>query len=246
MEPSPKRTCLDLETPSTPSSLSNTSEASEEHVDPHFTHFKIQFDPAWDYAKICKDFFMHTHPYLAILEDVAQNPHVHFQGTTMYSDTTVKHKITGLVKKHYKRKYNPKCRPSSMSCRAPDVMGFQYMCKQVKEELILVKNMFTLDDIKEMKEHSTLYVKALKTNVTDFIKNLDAKTLLKDILLGETKHFNTEHVLKNVNIHMFQMHRKGELDLPPYNKHHTRNSIIRGLIDNPHTPLNLQATLYAL
>jgi len=237
---------LDLETPSTPSSISGASETPEEPVEPHFEHFKIQFDPAWDYEKICEKFFCKTYPYLAILEDVAQNPHVHFQGTTIHAKTTVKHMITSMVKRHYKRKFNPKCRPSSMSCRAPDVMGFQYMCKHVKEELILARNMFTMDDIKEMKEHSTLYRQALKTNVTEFIKNLDEKTLCKDILNGEKKHFNVEHTIKSICKHMYRMHRQGELDLPPYNKHHTRNSIIRGLFDNPHSPEDLVATLYGL
>lgn len=238
MEPPPKRACLDLETSSSSSSVSSPREPLEPTA-PHFVHFKISFDPAWDYEAICKDFFTDAEPYLAILEDVTKNPHVHFQGTTLLADRTVKNKISSLVKHHFKRKFSPGCRPSSMSCRPVDMTGFQYMCKRVLPQLILAVNKFTMEDIEKMKEASTLHVKRMKDSIQDLIAAWDEKTIKS---LSDEPNI----ALSNAGMILYRLKKKGEVDIPDYSKHYNRQAFIRGLLANPHTPERLAGRLIVL
>jgi len=238
METSPKRARLDMESSRTPSSVSSTFPEFEE-TPAHFVHFKISFDPAWDYEAICKDFFTTDEPYLAILEDVVKNPHVHFQGTTLLADRTVKNKISTLAKKHFKRKYSPGCRPSSMSCRPVDVTGFQYMCKRVHPHLILAVNKFTMEDIEKMKENSTLHVKHMKDSIQDIVAAWDEKTIKS---LTEDANL----ALNNAGLIVYRLKKQGEIDIPEYSKHYNRQSFIRGLLANPHTPDKLAGRLIVL
>jgi len=144
-----------------------------ELTEPRFYHFKILYDQTWNYPEICKKFFSEDYPYLCVIEHLNQpNTHVHFQGTSLMAERTVKNKITTLVKKHHLRKLNPKCRPSSMTARSPDVTGFQYMCKQVKKEYILAMNKFTMEEIMELKEKSDMHVQELKFDTKKFITEL--------------------------------------------------------------------------
>ena len=136
-------------------------------------HFKIHYDQTWDYPDICKKFFMEEHPYLCVIEHRNHpSTHVHFQGTSLMAERTVKNKLTNLAKKHHLRKLNPKCKPTSMKARPPTVLGFQYMCKEVKKEHILAINKFTMEKIMEMKEKSDLHVKALKFDTKNFITEI--------------------------------------------------------------------------
>jgi len=142
---------------------------------PTFYHFKIKYDPSWDYPEICKTFFLEDYPYLAVLESTVNvEAHVHYQGTSLMAERTVKNKITALVKKHFLRKFGKGCRPSSMSCRKPDEVGFQYMAKQVTKGLenVLARNKFTDEEIMELKAKSDEYVKTLKFETKKFITEL--------------------------------------------------------------------------
>jgi len=243
MEPSPKRTCLDLETPSTPQSLPDSIEDPPPLPEPRFAHFKILYDQTWDYKKICADTFMADQQYLCVLEHVNKpNTHVHFQGMTLLAEPTLKNRITRLVSHHHLRKLNPKCRPSSMSCRPVDVVGFQYMCKEVKPEYVLAMNKFTLEELAELKEKSEMHVKEMQCCVPDEIKSWDREVIHK--LTQGTQDVSA--VIKRATLNLFKKETAGLLKLPKYNKHHTRTSIIRGLLENPHVPLPWKAELYSL
>jgi hypothetical protein len=45
---------------------------------------------------------------------------------------------------------------------------------------------------------------------------------------------------------LFKASEEKLIELPEYNKHHTRTSVIRGLMANPHLPEKWHAKLYSL
>lgn len=128
-----------------------------------------------------------------------------------------------------------------MSARPVDVVGFQYMAKELKPNYVLAVNMFTPEELAELKEKSVLHCTKLKTELRDFIANkMDFDwTRLKG--LG-----SADLVIQEVTLNLFVAHRNGKLELPEYNKHHTRSAIIRGLIANKRCPDTLKAKLYCL
>jgi len=220
-----------------------------EATQPQFYHFKIKHDPSFDYKEICKAFFMEEHPYLCTIEHVNQvGVHVHCQGTSKLAPRTVKNRLNTIAKKHYLRKLEPGCRPTSMSARPVDVMGFQYMAKEVKPAYVLAVNKFSWDDLKELKVKSQMHVKEIKTVVTDFIRALTAKQIKEfhdgQFPTGPIK--NVQELIERVSIYIYGCHRRGEITLPKYNPHHTRRSIIQGLLDNPNTPHSICGKLYCL
>lgn len=222
-------------------------------TEPQFYHFKIKHDPAFNYKEICKAFFMAEHPYLCTIEHVNKvGTHVHCQGTSILAPRTVKNRLNRIAKKHYLRKLDPGCRPTSMSARAPDVKGFQYMAKELKPAYVLAVNMFTQEELKELKEKSVMHVKELKSCVRDFIAGMDRKNI-EFILKGKVTATetmpaatDTNSLIVNCTRYLLWAEEKEMIKLPEYNKHHTRNSIIRGLLANPAVPKSWKAQLYCL
>jgi len=219
------------------------SESSEESTvaEPIFYHFKIIFDQTWDYTAICAKIFVKEKPYLCVKEHPLTNAHVHFQGYSKLSLPAMRNRLKRLAAKHHLRKENPKCRPTSMSCRPVDVTGFQYMCKELKSKPI-ASNMFSESDLTALKEKSTMHVEHLKTCVRTIIKEftfspIQVKTmndLEPQALIWKITEFVLEHCERN------------RIALPDYNPRHTRTSIIRGLLDRPDVSRKLKAKLYSL
>lgn len=239
MEPTTKRARLD--------SVSSTStlEDAPELPEPRFYHFKILYDQTWDYKQISADFFMADHPYLCVIEHLNKpNTHVHFQGMSLCAEPTIKNRITRLVSHHHLRKLNPKCRPSSMTARPPDVTGFQYMCKEVKPEYVLAMNQFTMEQLEELKSKSALHCKELKTHVKDLVERFTQREIEKEIHV--TKSSNAADVIRHTGRYLVWGESTGLWTLPPYNRHYTRQSVIEGLRRNPHVPLTVKAELYVL
>lgn len=239
--PTPKRARLD--------SLSSTSSVSLEDApplpEPSLKHFKILYDQTWDYKQICKDFFMEDHPYLCVIEHLNKpNTHVHFQGMSLSADATLKNQLTRLVSHHHLRKLNPKCRPSSMSCRPPNVTGFQYMCKEVKPEYVLASNQFTIEQLMELKEKSEIHCKELKTHVKDIVENWTKQEIEKELYIVRSTH--STDAIRQAGRYLIRGENTGRWTLPPYNRHYTRQSVIEGLRRNPHVPLEVKAELYVL
>lgn len=209
-----------------------------------FVHFKILYDPSWDYKKICKKFFVNDEKYLCVLEHINRpNTHVHFQGMCLLADATVKNRLTRLAAHHHLRKINPKSRPTSMSCRPVDVKGFQYMAKELKKEYVLAHNGFTLDDLKKLKEDSVMHCTVIKTAVKDRIAGWDEK-YIKQIL--RVSNDDPRLLLDRVGAALFAEQHLGKFDMPEYNAHHTRTSVIRGLMANPHIPVPMKGRLMVL
>lgn len=232
--PSPESEEMD---PESPEEVPEAPQLTE----PRFYHFKILYDPSWNYAAICKRFFMEEYPYLCVLEHINQpNTHVHFQGTSRLAEPTVKARLTRLAAQHHLRKINPKARPTSMKARAPDVMGFQYMAKELKPNYVLAVNQFTEEDLKELKEKSVMHCAKLKTSVKDFIVNEKIPHSYWD----GCKDGN--ELIQRISVALIKANRDGKIELPEYSKHHTRTSIIRGLLANKDIPAKYKGWLYCL
>lgn len=210
-----------------------------------FYHFKIQHDPTYNYKEICAKVFTEDKPYLAIIEKVDDpQVHVHFQGTSRYAERSIKNYLAELAKKHWRRKFKPRCHPTSMKARKPDVVGFQYMCKTVEPQFILAMNLFTMEDIFEMKANSTMVVEERKTTVKNFIEQLPKDAIDKLIYdLPEANRIN--EMCKRAAILLRDADEAGEIKMPDYNKFHTRNTVIRGLLANKNLPKPIWAELYS-
>jgi hypothetical protein len=216
-------------------------EDAEKLTEPVLYHFNILYDQTWDYKKICDRFFEKSKPYLCDLEHVNQpNTHVHFQGYSSSVHNTVKAKITRLVAKHHLRTLNPKCRPSSMSCRPVDVTRFQYLAKELKKEYVLASNLFTPEELAELKEKSVLHCTKLKTCVKEFIAAMKPEKLKK--MLEASKDVN--QLVDNAGWVLVKAAEDKLIELPEYNKHHTRCSVIRGLMAHPDLPTQWKGKLY--
>lgn len=239
--PTPKRARLD----STSSTSSVYLEDPPPLPEPAFKHFKILYDQSWDYPQICKDFFLPEHPYLCVIEHLNKpNTHVHFQGMSLAADSTLKNQLTRLVSHHHLRKFNPKCRPSSMSCRPPNVTGFQYMCKEVKPEHVLASNQFTLEQLMELKAKSELHCKDLKTSVKDLCENFTQHEIEKECQIRKSSSAND--AIRHTGRYLVYGEDTGKWTLPPYNRHYTRQSVIEGLRRNQYVPREVRGELYVL
>jgi len=205
-------------------------------------HFKILYDQTWDYPALCARLFDPEQRHLCVLEHINQpNTHVHFQGYSNITEDSMRSRLKRLAQKHHLRKLNPKARPTSMVTRAPDEKGFQYMAKEYKPAYVLSSNGFTPEDLAKLKEDSTMHCKELKFNVTDYIRNLEKKDI--------PPHHRTtpaNQLVEDVSAVLWLHARQGKINLPRYSKHHTRTSIIRGLLENDHLDHNMKGRLYAL
>jgi len=164
-----------METPSETDSICDQRSPSPELLEttePAHYHFKVMYDPSWDYDAICQKIYDKDKPYLAVLEHLSTNAHVHFHGTSNYAARTVKNYVSSLAKKHHLRKLDPKCRPAKMSSKETNEMGFQYIAKEVNISYIKARNLFTDEEIHELKKKSQEYVHKLKFNTTEIVKQI--------------------------------------------------------------------------
>jgi len=215
--------------------------------EPVFYHFKVYYDQSWNYAAISEKLFLKDLPYLCVIEHLGMpNTHVHFQGSSMVTENTFRDKLKILASKHHMRKIKPTARPTSMVHRPADAVGFQYMAKEVNISYVLAINKFTMEDLRELKEKSTLHCQMLKTSVRDFIANLSKDNFGRLILSQTGGTRDKDQIIVQAGKFLFEAQDKGKIELPEYNKHHTRNSIIRGIIANPACPRSLKAELYTI
>lgn len=218
-------------------------EPPPELPEPRFVHFKILYDPSWNYKKICQKFFVKDMKYLCVMEHINKpNTHVHFQGSCVLSDATIKNRLTRLAAHHHLRKINPKARPTSMSARPVDVVGFQYMAKELKKEYVLAVHLFTKEELLELKEKSVMHCTKLKTVVKDTVAGWSAQDT-RNATGGATDALKA---LKNVGRTLFYLQKAGKIEMPEYNPFHTRTSIIRGMLANPHLSDALKGDLITL
>lgn len=210
-------------------------------AEPRLYHFVARYDQNWNYPEICKMMFNPDMQYLAVKEHQnLPNTHVHFQGYSQVTEGTFAKKRARLTKTHHIWKENPKARPVTMFRRPADVKGFQYMAKELKKPL--AQNGFTEDDLKALKDASSLHVKALKTCVIDYIKEIN-KNDMHRLLAGYTDVYR---FINRIGKTLIDGELKGKIELPPYNPRHSRTSIIRGLLAHPDVPANIKGELYSL
>ena len=219
-------------------------EPVQQTKEPVFYHFKVYYDQSWNYAAIAEKLFMNELPYLCVLEHLGMpNTHVHFQGSSMVTENTFRDKLKILASKHHMRKIKPAARPTSMVHRPADVKGFQYMAKEVNVSYVLAINKLTMKDLDELKAKSTLHCQALKVSVRDFVAQIPRDEFIQ---IMTKSNGNSDIIVKNVGLYLFEAEDKKKIELPEYNKHHTRNSIIRGIIANPACHRKLKAVLYTV
>lgn len=207
---------------------------------PRLRHLVAKFDQNWDYKAICKKLFEKDMKYLATVEHLSTNAHVHMQGYSRLEDTSFAKKITRLAATHWIRKMCNGKRPVKQMKRPADVKGFQYMMKELKPPL--VNNLFTMEELEEMKRNTTLYVNTLKTVVKDHIAEMPVDMLNKMLEKSKT----VQELIRFTSRWLITQEREGLIKLPEYNAHHSRTSIIRGLRAHPALPDNWKGDLYQL
>lgn len=219
-------------------------EPAVEIKEPAFYHFKVLYDQSWNYSAIAEKLFMKEHPYLAVIEHLGMpNTHVHFQGMSMCKEESFRNKLKILASQHHLRKIKPAARPTSMVHRPADATGFQYMAKEVNVSYVLAVNKFTMKDLEELKAKSVLHCQALKVSVRDFVAGIPRDKFNELIGKGAGE---PDRTVKYISLYLFEAEDKKEIQLPEYNKHHTRNSIVRGILANPACPRKLKAILYSV
>lgn len=209
-----------------------------------FYHFKVLYDQSWNYNAIAASLFLKEEPYLAVIEHLGMpNTHVHFQGMSMVTLETFRNKLKILASQHHLRKIKPSARPTSMVTRPADVKGFQYMAKEVNISYVLAVNKFTMKELHDLKEKSILHCQVLKTSVRDFVAQIPRNEFNEIVTKGKGE---IKNIVAQFGLYLFEAEDKKQIELPEYNKHHTRNSIIRGIIANPGCHRKLKALLYVV
>lgn len=208
--------------------------------EPQFRHFKALFDYTWDHKKIAEKLFCPDHPYLVVKEHLNKpNTHVHFQGMSLLTENAFRRKVGRLAKKHVLRKDAPRCRPTSMSCRPVDVKGFQYMAKELTPASVLASNMFSMEQLAELKEKSVMHVKELKMAVPHIIAQMPKEEI--EELYRRRK--STREFLNEVIAFMLKGEEQGRWVLPEYNEQFFRKSVIKGLWLRKDLPRQLRAEI---
>lgn len=207
--------------------------------EPRLYHFVARYDQNWDYKAICKKFFMEEKQWLCVKEHQnLPNTHVHFQGYSRLTPMSFQKKLTRLAHTHHIKKENPKSRPVSMFKRETTELGFQYMAKELRNPLSY--NGFTAESLTALKEASVLHVNTLKTVVKDYVHAM-SKELIQRFLAKNPK---PKELLDKIGWYLFIQHEKGKIELPEFNPRHSRASLIRGIIANPHVPSEYKAALF--
>jgi len=207
--------------------------------EPRLYHFKALFDQLWDYPAICKKFFLADKPYLAVKEHPTTNAHVHFQGYSRAGEHTFNKMRNRLGNTHHLKKENPNTRPTSMAKRTVNDVGFQYMCKDLTAPPLAV-NMFTPEDLVTMKAHSTMRIKELKYNVSEYIASIpeaECRQMFRD------PEMDAEAMINTVANTLFKHQKEGKLVLPKISRH-TRDSIKNGILAIPKLNDKLKARIY--
>jgi len=136
-------------------------------------HWKVNYDPAWDYAELARDLFG-SNKCLIVAEKLCTNAHVHIQGYCDWSERKQDQIKKEWADKHYTKQgpalknaetgkdVNP--RPIRCARREVNETGFQYMCKEDRPPL--VARGFTQEELDELsgkaKEVKELYKHGLE------------------------------------------------------------------------------------
>lgn len=131
-------------------------------------HFKCMYDPTWDYASICKDFFGDG-KCIAMAEKMTTNAHVHFQGECILSEDAFTKKMTELASTHFSKKEYPSGRPLKRVKRTVDETGYQYLCKEGHAPIY--SQGFGDEELRLLKEKSDAHVQELKCGLMEHVSS---------------------------------------------------------------------------
>jgi len=196
---------------------------------PRLEHFKVEFDPSWDYEAVARSLFLPDHKMLVVGENFTKNKHVHFQGYTDLAERTFSNKRQKLADKHCTRDpgnimFRKNARPISAAKRAVNEVGFQYMCKEPPSaHNPIFSILFTDEELAELHAASKEHVEKKKFKTIDFIHaNFKKEDFFNDSE-GTKKTWS-----KALRLVCAEMRREGRLI-----SQHTRRDIVNGLFSHP-------------
>lgn len=197
-------------------------------------HFTCKYDPAWDYKKIAEDMFNGPR-YLVMLEKLATNAHVHFQGETDYAERTFANMRQELSKTHFIRALKPTARPVKGVTRPVTEQGFQYICKELNQPLA-VKG-FTNTQLEDLWVTSEAYVQDKKMKVKEYVAD-NPELTAHDFMGDDESHSRLFYkVLLEVDQHLIG---KDQKDPTRY----TKRDVATGLRRHPHCTESFLLWLY--
>lgn len=139
-------------------------------------HFKVETCRSVDPAEICKAYFGEN-KCLCVLHKEGKNeiPHWHFQGWTSMTDKQTTAALKLIAEGHSKKIASPKSRPVKQKKVEPDDIGYQYMMKEEKPEVVYSSG-FEEEEFEELHEKSKEHVQELKDNLLNYLEeHLDLK-----------------------------------------------------------------------
>lgn len=183
-------------------------------------HFVCKYDPAWNYKEIAEDLFNGPR-VLVMLEKLATNAHVHFQGETSVAERTFQNKRGELSKQHFIRKLNPNSRPVRGHNGKADEVGFQYICKEKPERgCVLYMKGFTMEDLEEMHKKSEEYREKMMTSVYEYVRG--------DPEIKTHHYHNPKKLFNDTFLQIYKNLREEDRKV----SRHTQKDIARGLCDH--------------
>jgi len=210
-------------------------------TEPRLEHFKVEFDPSWDYEAIARSLFLPDKKILVVGENFTKNKHVHFQGYTDLAERTFNNKRQKLAEKHCTRDktnimYRPNARPISAAKRAVTEVGFQYMCKEPPSaHNPIFSILFTPEELAELHAASKDLVEKKKFKTIDFIhENMEPERVAKALDKESCNHVWTKALQRVAK----EMRANNKLI-----SQHTRRDIVNGLFSHPSCPDYFQCWL---
>lgn len=97
-----------------------------------------------------------------------ENPHWHFQGTSLLTDRDISTLFAGIRSQHTKLLSHPKSHPLKRKREDPTEDGFQYMMKEGLKSVVCSRG-FSKEDLEALHEASMEHVSALKAELYTFL-----------------------------------------------------------------------------
>lgn len=176
-------------------------------------HLVVQpYDPSLDYVFFATRVFS-TNRCLFMLEKKGGD-HLHIQGETSLSDKEfAKLQSEMLTEVHYRKKMDKKSHPVKKRKREADVLGFQYMCKELDTSVVVFKQGFSDEDLKELHASSDAAREELKSNLGEYVVgSIDTtdepspQVLHKRVCRAAVKYYLAEDKMQPPNLRLLCRH----------------------------------------
>ena len=194
---------------------------------PRMYHIKIPYDANLAWADYIKKIFL-PDPYKCLV--MAENlnkatGHVHMQGFTVRTERALKkiredmHHDHALYKEFQRKRAadpitmaNKRLKLSTVSKRAPDDVGFQYVCKE--KNVPLYNQGFSKEELAELHEKSNVHVQGKKQKIQEVYNNIMKENGLTQDLAGCDNERNIEKFMDLIRYLVCEYYRKAGQKLP--------------------------------